>query len=450
MDYNIREMRRIIVSIVIAGALCLSACTSAREDASLVTISTEETIKQESSSSAETGAESTASAETSAEALAEVTSFPLVYDGLDTGIEILLEDCICEYDRDDRKVYSYYVSDAAVGAEGYALFVQTPEDTMKVFPVKDYLVDGDEQKLYMLWGNDSFERIQGIDFAESPAGYKIASVSSMEELIGEAYGLELLEDGTDFEDLQVEFVEIREDETKVLCGSATAIYGSSGQEYEIAWEIDTQTCVESAKAYLDSMDIHPLYVAFLRNEISVTNPFVQGDTDNPFAELSYFDDEKYAPEDTFSNARKSFALVDIDNEGEPELLFRMEDSPSESICIFAVRDEELICYDICETHTTHMGFSVYNNGYIRSGQNYDGNEEMIYTFGSGGKYFELIHFVKAADSQSELEYDYYYFDGNESETYSLQSNEEYENMMEGYKGETPKWYDCELFADVAQ
>ena len=60
----------------------------------------------------------------------------------------------------------------------------------------------------------------------------------------------------------------------MLRGRASAIYIASEKKYSIEWEIDTETDQESAKAYLTDFDIHPLYAAFLRNELSVKNPFV--------------------------------------------------------------------------------------------------------------------------------------------------------------------------------
>lgn len=179
------------------------------------------------------------------EASVQGDSFPLVYDGFDTGVEILFGDCVCEYDKNSTKVYSYYVNDFDV--EGYVLYVENIGHTSTIFPIKDYLIDQEGKALYMLWGINSFERIQGIDFSENPYGYKIQSTSSMESLISEAYGLEFMDDGTDFEDLQVEFTGIREDKKRFLCGKATAVYKRTGKQYTIEWEIDTDTYTESVK-----------------------------------------------------------------------------------------------------------------------------------------------------------------------------------------------------------
>ena len=196
---------------------------------------------------------------------------------------------------------------------------------------------------------------------------------------------------------------------------------------------------------LSDFDIHPLYTAFLLNQISVEDPFVpEGygyDT-----ELTYFDD-RIDYDDCF---RKSFSLVDVNNDGNQELVFKMYNSPSEVVYILGVQDEKLTCYDIHVTHTTHMAFWVYDNGIVGWGQNYDGDEERYYTFTEDGKDRELIHFIRESDSDSDLYYNYYYLEGNEESRFSLQSNEEYESLVSSYKVEEPEWFDCESFADIPQ
>ena len=97
-----------------------------------------------------------------------------------------------------------------------------------------------------------------------------------------------------------------------------------------------------------------------------------------------------------------------------------------------------------------MSYTVYDNGIVRWGQNYNGAEAIYYTFTDDGKVHELIHFIWEADSKSDLYYDYYYLEGNEESRVSLQSNEEYESLVSSYKGEDPEWFDCDIFADIPQ
>lgn len=221
--------------------------------------------------------------------------------------------------------------------------------------------------------------------------------------------------------------------------------GSVGMQGAVVERLtpDVPEASVSTQIWLADMEIHPLYAAFLRDEIRVANPYVEGD------ELSFFDERDYAPEDIFTMASKSFSLVDVNGDGEPELIFRMEDSPSELMYIFGVLGDELICFDVFETHTTHLGFTIYDNGIVCWGQNYDGSEDVYYCYGSDGKPRELIHFVGTEDDfTSELEYEYYYLDGDENARFSLESVEEYERLIAPYEGEYLEWFECDAFADI--
>ena len=128
----------------------------------------------------------------------------------------------------------------------------------------------------------------------------------------------------------------------------------------------------------------------------------------------------------------------------------MVDIPSEVAYILGVQNDELICYYIHETHTSRMYFTVYDNGIVMWGQSCDGVESIYYTFTEAGKEQELIHFIREADSNSDLYYDYNYLEGNKETRYSLQSDEEYESLVSSYEGEGPEWFDCEAFADIPQ
>ncbi|MDE5892071.1 MAG: hypothetical protein K2H45_03995 [Acetatifactor sp.] len=205
-----------------------------------------------------------------------------------------------------------------------------------------------------------------------------------------------------------------------------------------------ETIPETEETYLAELDIHPLYAAFLRGEISVPNPFESG------SELSFFDDREYAREEhVFEYADKSFSLVDVNNDGVSELIFKIFNSPDELMYILGVQEDRLICYDIQETHTTHMSFGIYSNGIVTWGQNYDGEEEIYYTYDEGGVPHELIHFVReGTDSESDLYYDCYYRDGDETAKCSLQNDEEYEALVAPYEGGEPEWFFCDSFADI--
>lgn len=257
-------MRQRLISICIVGILLCGIYKYVRSDEEILpmaeSIENLEEIAEESSESEiiqdEVVIENENQTVSESVAEAEKDSFLLSYGGIDTGLEIFFKDCVCEYDKDDIRVYTCFVDDPAVEIAGYVVYIQTPEETMALFPERDYLIDKDAGILYMKWfeiqdGIEIFTRIQGISFANGINSYKVASTYSIEDLIGEVYGLELLDVGESFEHLQVELTGLYEENGKtMLRGRASALYIASEKKCSIEWEIDTETDRASAKAYL--------------------------------------------------------------------------------------------------------------------------------------------------------------------------------------------------------
>ncbi|MBO5228903.1 MAG: M56 family metallopeptidase, partial [Lachnospiraceae bacterium] len=162
-------------------------------------------------------------------------------------------------------------------------------------------------------------------------------------------------------------------------------------ENKVTIEINTSTMDgESQKPTEDATDsttgtadvetgsMNPFYEAFLRNEISVQSPY------DPNDRLSVMDDKKYETE--FVNAKKSYALVDVNGDERPELIFKMVgDYPSVLMYIFGSTHNELVCYDVFETHTNKMAFGVYDYGLVWWHQNYDGDVWEYYSYTAEGK-----------------------------------------------------------------
>ena len=473
---KILNRKNIIIGTVVIFlfALNLQACSSLASDTNDAN-STDDTNMSASTAEPEQGAESEQDTETNqnaeinqsaepeqntetdqnAETLSAASveneeqhkdSFSLIYNGIDMGMEISSKDCDCEYDMEDTKVYSYYVDDYDI--EGYALFIEDMEHTSTIFPVKEYLIDESNEKLYLNLGMNSFERIHEIDFKENEYGNKIQNTDAMEKLISEAYELEFLDDGTDFEDLQVTFTGINEnDERKYLGGKATAIYSRTGKQYEIEWEIDTKTYDKYVRRYLKDMVIEPLYVEFLMGEKNAIYSY-NYEGKRYEKEISYYDD---VPSGAFfcGTASKSFALVDMNNDGKEELIFQLYHENGDCLMyILGVRKKtELICYDAFESHSMHIGFQVNDNGTII----YSSHEDsQLYSYNINGKPQELVFLHRENYPDTALSYGYYYLNGNEKTKCDLQNKEEYEEIRDGLWGENPIWYDCKSFIDVAQ
>lgn len=131
---------------------------------------------------------------------------------------------------------------------------------------------------------------------------------------------------------------------------------------------------------------NPLYEAFLKNEISVANPYVEG------MELTVMDDEGYETE--FENAWKEYAYVDVNGDEKPELIFKISSNLSELMYIVGICDNELVCFDAFETHTKNIAFGVYDYGMVWEVRNYDGFEKTFYSYTTDGQPVEARRFTQ--------------------------------------------------------
>lgn len=120
-----------------------------------------------------------------------------------------------------------------------------------------------------------------------------------------------------------------------------------------------------------------LYEVFLNNEISVANPYVEGDM------LSVMSDEDYDGE--FDGAQKSYAFVDVNGDEQEELIFKITAYPSELMMVLGVYNDELICFDVMETHTSSIAFGVYDYGLVWKDESYDHFIRYIYEYTADGQ-----------------------------------------------------------------
>lgn len=131
---------------------------------------------------------------------------------------------------------------------------------------------------------------------------------------------------------------------------------------------------------------NPLYDAFLKNEISVANPYMEG------MNLTVMDEKNYESE--FEDAQKKYAYVDVNNDDNPELIFKISSNLSELMYILGVCDNELICFDVFETHTKNIAFGVYDYGMVWEVRNYDGFEKTFYSYTADGQPVEARRFTQ--------------------------------------------------------
>lgn len=150
-----------------------------------------------------------------------------------------------------------------------------------------------------------------------------------------------------------------------------------------------------------------LFEAFLKNEVSVANPYVEG------MNLTVMDDKNYESE--FEDAQKKYAYVDVNADDNPELIFKISSDTSELMYILGICDNELICFDVFESHTRNISFSVYDYGLVWEIHNYDGFEETFYSYTADGQQVRARYFT-----------------------------EENEADLAAYEGEEPEWIAWEL------
>lgn len=179
--------------------------------------------------------------------------------------------------------------------------------------------------------------------------------------------------------------EVRETETADPADRDSA--ESAGEEQPAAPKDDAPEKRENSGQTESVSDAgNPLYEAFLKNEIGVANPYVEG------MELTVMDDEGYESE--FENAWKEYAYVDVNNDENPELIFKISSNLSELMYIVGICDNELVCFDVFETHTKNIAFGVYDYGMVWEVRNYDGFEKTFYSYTTDGQPVEARRFTQ--------------------------------------------------------
>lgn len=190
----------------------------------------------------------------------------------------------------------------------------------------------------------------------------------------------------------------------------------------------------------DFGDMDPLYVSYLKNEISVENPYVDGDQLNI---LTYKED--YTSE--FQDATIGYGLVDVNGDGENELVVNGSGAVDQLLEILTISDDKLTVVDIFESHSMRMGASVYTNGLVGENSTYDDMMNIYFSYDLSGQRKGIITFYKAADSESQLSYEYYYLDGNSDSKVMLSSDDEYQELRAKYVGQPLEYTDITDFVE---
>lgn len=266
-------------------------------------------------------------------------------DGIEKEIEreFLAGHCNLEYDVGQIQVYSY------LGKE-CALYILAPEGKTVIYPIQNFWVDQGMATIWLLENNQKLQ-IRKMDLRQDHFldDALILDEKGLETLISSTYGLCMEEDKEAFWDLYAVLSEKEEENGKIfLGGTVSGVYKETNKEFEIIYEIDRENGEVYTKGYLQDFAIHPLYQEFLFNNLTVENPLAGNET-KLGKNLSFFDDEVYLSED--GKFRKQFAVTAGNEDGEQQMLFRMEqtDGKEELLYVLAEEKGELICRDILGT-----------------------------------------------------------------------------------------------------
>lgn len=137
---------------------------------------------------------------------------------------------------------------------------------------------------------------------------------------------------------------------------------------------------------------------------------------NPEVPISFFQEEYYEQEtDTFNKKTltKYFTLVDVNSDNCEELIFSIKDGLDEIMVILGIVDQKLIVFDVFETHTSHISFTIFDHGIVMAGQNYDGEEYKYYSYDRYGK-----------------------------------PKEEFDSISTQYQGALPVWHNLNEYSDI--
>lgn len=169
----------------------------------------------------------------------------------EASVDIPLSDWNCEYDDTDFQVYSkfLYYDKENFPYCGTVVYMQTPTDSMQIFPAQDYGVDRENRAIYFIFGdeNGSFVSVykyfaQDISEVVSISAVEVISAGMVEGWIADTFELSLEDGADDFSDLRLQITSLEYEQGEVvLGGNASGVYVATGERYHIDWELNDTT-----------------------------------------------------------------------------------------------------------------------------------------------------------------------------------------------------------------
>lgn len=212
---------------------------------------------------------------------------------------------------------------------------------------------------------------------------------------------------------------------------------------DIPEELGTNTNQDNKEVSFDFEDMNQLYIDYLSHEISIVNPWGE---DTPIS-ITFF--KEYYDENTFTTPKVEYALIDLNNDGDDELVVFTHDEygTSELIDIISIVNDELVYVDGYETHTNKMGTIICNNGVVCSETVFDDRKYELTYYDKNWNPVRLITLVKSENSETGLLYDYYYLNGNQDEKINISSDDELDSLLGKYANEPLDYFDITEYVE---
>ncbi|MDE6365703.1 MAG: hypothetical protein K2L86_15840 [Lachnospiraceae bacterium] len=174
-------------------------------------------------------------------------SFRLMDRGQMSDIVIELRHCDCIYNQNDIQIYSHYVlSPESLSSGQYVLYIQTPQEQVQFYPVKDWRIDSEDKWLYIKSAeDDGAEHIHGVPFSVQTDSLlefqkELLNTSQAEQMLCDAFNKtkEITPERiqTIFSNVTVELIEA-ESGLQLLKGNAGGVERSTGRRYYVDWQI---------------------------------------------------------------------------------------------------------------------------------------------------------------------------------------------------------------------
>lgn len=251
-------------------------------------------------------------------------SFTVIYQGQESNNVFELRYCDEIYNKDGIQVYAKYLDwmllPESFPYNQYVLYIQTPQEQAQIYPVKEFLVDTEQGKLYAKIADDEgFESVQCISLAETSGHIldsqrEILNAGQAEIMLCDTYSGDMKNVSNDvqayFSNITVELTGT--DGAGILYGETGGIKKLTGQRYYVDWEIDpsddSQRVTPCSLKQYDTVEDHEIFAESSR----IFDQIEQGD----WSSVKPIEGKEYL----WGDSEDEWLRVDVNGDGLPELV----------------------------------------------------------------------------------------------------------------------------------